>query len=100
MRLTIDTEYVKAKAASEQVSKQLMISLDDAILANTIGQDPFLAALKNNLFDSILGALHWGVAAFCAKQKGDGQHICSTEHGHHSKEPSQLFQAFFCWQDL
>ncbi|QGR75038.1 hypothetical protein FOB20_07635 [Acinetobacter lwoffii] len=60
----------------------------------------FAAALKNNLFDSILGALHWGVAAFCAKQKGDGQHICSTEHGHHSKEPSQLFQAFFCWQDL
>jgi hypothetical protein len=32
--------------------------------------------LKNNGFDSILGALHWGVAAFCAKQKGDGQHIC------------------------
>ena len=51
MRLTIDTDYVKAKAASEQVSKQLMTSLDDAISANTIGQDPFLAALKKDLFE-------------------------------------------------
>lgn len=42
-----------------------------------------------------MGALHWGVAAFCAKQKGDGQHICSTGHGHHSKEPNELLEAFF-----
>jgi hypothetical protein len=25
-------------------------------------------------------------------QIGDGQHNCSTEHGHHSKEPIQLFK--------
>ncbi len=51
LRLTVDTEYVKAKTVSEQLSKQLMANLDDAILENSVNQDPFLAALKKDLFD-------------------------------------------------
>ncbi|OGI08907.1 MAG: hypothetical protein A3I68_03455 [Candidatus Melainabacteria bacterium RIFCSPLOWO2_02_FULL_35_15] len=51
LRLSIDTEYVKAKTAAEQVSKQLMSNIDDALLENTINQDPFLAALKKDLFE-------------------------------------------------
>ncbi len=50
-KLQIDTEYVKAKSASEQTSRQLMSSLDDALLEVTINQDPFLAALKKDLFE-------------------------------------------------
>lgn len=51
LRLSIDTEYVKAKTAAGQVSKQLMSNIDDALLENTINQDPFLAALKKDLFE-------------------------------------------------
>jgi hypothetical protein len=47
-----------------------------------------------NMALTIMNALHWGVAAFDASSKGDGQHNCSTEHGHHSKEPNGLFLSF------
>ena len=51
LRLSVDIEYVKAKSASEQLSKQLMSNIDDALLESAINQDPFLAALKKDLFD-------------------------------------------------
>ena len=51
MRLAVNTEYVKAKTAAEQASKQLMSNIDDAVLESTINQDPFLAALKKDLYE-------------------------------------------------
>ncbi len=51
LRLSIDTEYVRTKSASEQISRQLMSNIDDVVLENTVNQDPFLAALKKDLFD-------------------------------------------------
>ena len=51
IKLTINTEYAKAKAASAQLERQLMTDLDQAILSNTVGQDPFLTALRKDLYD-------------------------------------------------
>ena len=51
LRLTIDTEYVKAKSATEELSRQLMSNFDDAILNSTVNQDPFLAALRKDLYE-------------------------------------------------
>lgn len=51
LKLTVETEYVKAKSAREQLSLQLMTDFDDAILSNTVGQDPFLAALRKDLYE-------------------------------------------------
>lgn len=51
LKLSIDTEYVKAKSAREQLSLQLMTDFDDAILSNTVSQDPFLAALRKDLYE-------------------------------------------------
>ncbi|MBJ8424485.1 hypothetical protein I6M75_16140 [Acinetobacter bereziniae] len=42
-----------------------------------------------------IAKLHWGVAAFYFGEKGDGQHNCSNGHGHHSKEPKDLFNHNF-----
>ena len=51
LKLTIETEYVKVKSAREQLSFQLMTDFDDAILSNTISQDPFLGALRKDLYE-------------------------------------------------
>ena len=51
LKLSIDTEYAKAMSVSEQVSRQLMANIDDALLQSTVSQDPFLAALRKDLFE-------------------------------------------------
>ncbi len=51
LKLSIDTDYVKAKSASEQAAKQLMSGLDEAILDTTVNQDPFLGALRKDLYE-------------------------------------------------
>ena len=51
VKLTAEGEYVKAKTTAEQLAKQLMITVDDAILTNTISQDPFLTALRKDLHE-------------------------------------------------
>lgn len=50
-KLTANTEYVKVKSNAQQLSVQLMLSLDNAILANTISTDPLLASLRKDLYD-------------------------------------------------
>lgn len=52
LRLKVDTEYVKSKSTADQLATQLMVSFDNAILTNTISTDPFLAALRKELYDS------------------------------------------------
>lgn len=51
VKLTVNTEYAKAQAASNQLERQLMTNLDQAILSNTVGQDPFLTALRKDLYE-------------------------------------------------
>lgn len=60
LKLTVETEHVKARTAADQLSKQLMTNLDDAILNATINQDPFLAALRKDLYEkeTVLVKLH------------------------------------------
>jgi len=51
LKLSVEGEYIKLKTTSEQLANQLMVSLDDAILASTISQDPFLSALRKELYE-------------------------------------------------
>jgi len=51
LKLGVEGEYVKLKTTTEQIGNQLMISLDDAILSSTISQDPFLTALRKELYE-------------------------------------------------
>ena len=51
IRLTAETEYAKAMTASAQLSLQLMSNIDTALIETTVSQDPFLAALRKDLFD-------------------------------------------------
>ncbi|MBI3589906.1 MAG: polysaccharide biosynthesis tyrosine autokinase [Candidatus Melainabacteria bacterium] len=51
IKLTAETEYVKAKAISDQIAKQLMSNIDDAILTSTVSDDPFLTALRKDLYE-------------------------------------------------
>ncbi len=50
LRLSIDSEYAKLKTSRKQLSRQLMLNIDDAILNNTISTDPFLSALREELY--------------------------------------------------
>ncbi len=51
LRLNINTEYARVRTTAQETSKQLMLSLDDAILTNTISTDPFLSALRTDLYE-------------------------------------------------
>ena len=51
IKIEIETGYAKAKSAADQLSTQLMANLDQAILTSTVSQDPFLAALRKDLFE-------------------------------------------------
>ena len=51
LRLSVETEYVKAKSAAEEIAKQLMTDFDNAILSSTVSQDPFLGALRKDLYE-------------------------------------------------
>lgn len=51
LKLSIDTDYVKAKSAANQAAKQLMSGLDEAILDTTVNQDPFLGTLRKDLYE-------------------------------------------------
>lgn len=51
IKLTAETEYAKAKSVTKQISTQLMIDVDDAFLVSTVNSDPFLAALRKDLYE-------------------------------------------------
>ncbi len=51
LRLTLNSEYIKSMSISEQLANQLMTTVDDAILSSTVSQDPFLAALRKDLYE-------------------------------------------------
>lgn len=51
IKLTVETEYIKAKSASEQISKQLKSNVDNALLNATVSDDPFLGALRKDLYE-------------------------------------------------
>ncbi|MBI2995135.1 MAG: polysaccharide biosynthesis tyrosine autokinase [Candidatus Melainabacteria bacterium] len=51
IKLTAESEHVKAKTASEQITKQLMSSLSDSLLNITVSEDPFLTALRKDLYE-------------------------------------------------
>ena len=51
IKLTAETEYAKAKSVTQQISTQLMIDVDDAFLVSTVNSDPFLAALRKDLYE-------------------------------------------------
>lgn len=50
LKLQSDNEYVKVKGIADQISKQLNITLDNAIITNTIAADPVLMALKDQYY--------------------------------------------------
>ena len=51
IRLNVESEYAKARSTANQISKQLMTNIDDAILTTTIGSDPFLTSLRKDLYE-------------------------------------------------
>jgi|GEM_PF-1798299 len=51
LKLTVSTEFAKAEAGSKQLERQLMSDLDNAVITNTVSQDPYLAALRKDLYD-------------------------------------------------
>ena len=51
IKLNIESEYAKAMAVSAQLSRQLMANIDEALLETTVSQDPFLTALRKDLFE-------------------------------------------------
>lgn len=51
LKIEAEVGHAKAKSASNQLSKQLMTNLDDAILQSTVSQDLFLATLRKDLFE-------------------------------------------------
>lgn len=51
LRLTTETEYVKTKTVAQQLTNQLMTGIDEAILASTVSSDPFLTALRRELYE-------------------------------------------------
>ena len=51
LRLTLNAEYVKTMSVAGQLGKQLMTTVDDAIISSTVSQDPFLAALRKDLYE-------------------------------------------------
>ena len=51
IKLTAETEYVKAKSTSEQLATQLMCNADDALLTTTVSQDSYLTNLRKGLYE-------------------------------------------------
>ena len=51
VKLQVTTEYVKARTGAEQISRQLMANVDEAILSSAISDDPFLDVLRKDLYD-------------------------------------------------
>ncbi len=51
LKLTVSTEFAKAEAGSKQLERQLMSDLDNAVITNTVSQDPYLSALRKDLYD-------------------------------------------------
>lgn len=50
-KLSAEIEYAKAKSISDQLLTQLMTNIDEAILLSTVNSDPFLAALRKDLYE-------------------------------------------------
>ena len=50
-KLFAESEYAKAMVNSEQLSRQLMTNLNDAVLNAIVTEDPFLASLRKDLYE-------------------------------------------------
>ena len=50
-KLFTESEYAKAMATSEQLSRQLMTNLNDAVLNAIVTEDLFLASLRKDLYE-------------------------------------------------
>ena len=51
LQLKVESEYVNVKTTADQLEQQLMVTLDTAVLSSSIGGDPFLVALRKDLYE-------------------------------------------------